>query len=87
MSIYDFKPLEFDEKLKSLVVSGESWEFNQSKRLLSNIAEIVLTNMNKDVITCKFATSILINCNNNVLKVLSLVENQIETLKDVFYYI
>jgi hypothetical protein len=66
--------------MKSLVVAGDIWEFNGSKRLLQNVVDIVFINISKDSIVRKM-TPLLSSL--PALKAIRLLENYLESLKEV----
>ena len=78
--IFLSKPHGTDEKHKSIVISGDGWEFNQSKRLLSNVVEVVLINMTKEMIIRKIGP--LVSSFTSVT-VLRMMRNHISLLREV----
>jgi len=66
--------------MKSLVVAGDIWEFNSSKRLLQNVVDIVFIHITKDSIVRKM-TPLLSSLSS--LKAIRLLENSLDSLKEV----
>lgn len=66
--------------MKSLVVAGDIWEFNGSKRLLQNVVDIVFIHISKDSIVRKMAPLL---SSFTALKAIRLLENYLESLKEV----
>ena len=71
--------------IKSLVISGDAWEFNHPKRVLTNIVELLLTNVNKEMIVRKLSP-ILPSLNLNALRVLRLINTNIQNLVEVYLH-
>ena len=79
-SLFEIEPYEGNEKLRTVVVSGEVGEFNQSKRLFQNVVEIVMINMNKEVIFRKFGPLMI---SFSSLKIVRMICNDICSLQDL----
>ena len=65
---------------KALIAVGDTWEWVQAKRLLVNVTEASLYHMKKEVVTGKFSPNASWLPG---LKCLRLVNNDLESLKDV----
>ena len=71
-------------KLKSLVISGDAWEFTGPKRLLQFVSDVVLIHINKDAIFRKVAPMFSYLPG---VKMLRLIDNSFCSLKEVLIFL
>ena len=79
-SLFEIEPHSSDEKSKTLVICGEGSEFNQSKRLLQNVVEIVMINMNREVIIKRLSP---LMSSFSSLRIVRMICNDISSLKEL----